>query len=225
MQLLQRTHTWMFLRWCRHFIRRHCALYFSVKTCEYMSALDKNRQLHQRNCCVLELTVQLLFRTLGSRRAQGNVLISACAKRMVRCQLGCARLMCKQHLDLSPSAQTDMLIREDCCCVLSSRAHLDLPPCAKMHAHAKSLLHSRADLTPCAKKHVVTRRDCYVPMPQAHFGSLARHVHAQRLLLRHSDVAGTHGFLPVHKTTYLHFYSSRLEHRCVSLHAQRNRDM
>ena len=67
-----------------------------------------------------------------------------------------------KHTCISLRAQINMFMRQHCC-VLTSRAHLDLAPCARRPVHATTLLRSHAGsthlyLTPCAKKHVPAKR-------------------------------------------------------------------
>ena len=104
--------------------------YFAVlaSTCEYVCVQKIDIQLHQRNCCVLDLSALLSLTVLKER---------ANAERLLRFKLDV-----QAHIDFSLCTERHVSSCDKIgWCVsryLSPRAHLDLFPCTKTHAHAKT---------------------------------------------------------------------------------------
>ena len=69
--------------------------------------------------------------------------ISLCAQMIMFHIEKTAAFACREHTWISLRAQGDMF-RQNSCCVLTPRAHLDLAPCAKRLVPSKTLLRSRA---------------------------------------------------------------------------------
>ena len=138
---------------------------------------------HQANCCA---NTREIPATWISIRTQGTKTCS-CDET--------AALARHKHTWISLRAQGDMFRQNDCC-VLAPRGHLDLAPCAKSHVPAKRLLHSHAASTlgslsvrkrtcscdntaafaSCehtwislrAQGYMFRRKDCCIPTPRAH---------------------------------------------------------